>query len=88
MNFSKIINGIKEAFISSGYSRTAKELYLLSDRQLVDLGFSRELLKLGVKGYPWRSEQVTQSIPENVTQLHVNKVNENILDMSIAPKAA
>lgn len=70
MIFSKIKNGLKEALIVSGYSRTAKELSLLSDRQLADLGISRGLLKLGASAFPWREEVESQMIPDNVTNFN------------------
>ena len=69
MNFTTIKNRIKKAVIISGYSRTAKELSFLSNRQLADLGISRELLHLGASAYPWREEEVSQVIPVNVTNL-------------------
>ena len=93
MSFNKIINSIHKAFLVSGYSRTAKELYLLSDRQLEDLGISRALLKRGYAGYPWRVEAVVaQEIPDNVSQLKVTKsatasVNQTPI-MPQKPKAA
>lgn len=70
MIFSKIKSGLKEAIIVSGYTRTAKELSFLSDRQLADLGISRELLSLGAKAYPWRAEVIEQVIPDNVTNFN------------------
>jgi len=90
MIFSKIMKGIKEAFIVSGYSRTAIELRNLSDSQLADIGVSRELLLLGAKGYPWRDEKVKPStvIPSNVTKLKAKKVIENTPIMPHTPKAA
>ena len=68
MIFSKIKKGLKEAFIVSGYSRTAKELSFLSDRQLADLGVSRALLKQGASAFPWREELESLNIPDNVTK--------------------
>ena len=88
MIFSKIMKGIKEAFMVSGYSHTAKELLKLSERQLTDIGVSRELLKKGGKGYPWRSEEVLQVIPNNVTTLKTTKVISNTPIMPKTPKAA
>jgi len=90
MIFSKIKKGIKEAFMVSGYSKTAKELLKLSETQLIDIGVSRELLKKGAKAYPWREENsvFTKAIPSNVTQLKTKKVIENTPIMPQTPKAA
>jgi len=88
MIFSKIKTRIKEAFIVSGYSRTVKELQKLSDRQLSDIGVSRELLKVGVKAYPWREEKVLQEITNNVSNLRTKKVIANTPIMPRVPKAA
>lgn len=90
MIFSKIMKGIKEAFIVSGYSRTAKELSKLSAAQLTDIGVSRELLLKGGSAYPWREENLALSkvIPSNITKLKTVKVIENTPIMPQTPKAA
>ena len=88
MNFSKIIKRISEGLILSGYSRTAQELNLLSDKQLADIGINRELLKLGAKAFPWREEEVAKIIPNNVTTLTSAKVEVSTTIMSQRPKAA
>ena len=84
------MKGIKEAFMVSGYSKTAKELLKLSERQLLDIGVSRELLLKGAKAYPWREEKVSYStvIPSNLTKLNTKKVIENTPVMPQTPKAA
>ena len=88
MIFTKIKNRIKEAFIISGYSRTAKELLELSDRQLEDIGFSRALLKRGVSAYPWREESLIQVIPDNVSNLNTTKIVAQTPIMPQTKKAA
>ena len=90
MNFSQIINRIKEAFVVSGYSRTVKMLQGLSDQQLADIGISRRLLKQGASAYPWREEQVvvSQVVPVNLTKISTSKIIENTPIMPRAPKAA
>lgn len=92
MSLKRIINSIKEAFIVSGYSRTAIALLQLSDRQLEDLGISRDLLKRGYAAYPWRVEAESQAIPDNVSSLNQAKSekvssNESPI-MPQTPKAA
>ena len=69
MIFTKIKNKIIEAQKIAGYSRTAKELLKLSDRQLEDIGFSRALLMRGVSAYPWREQEITHVITDNVTNI-------------------
>ena len=39
---------------TAGLRRARRELLASSDRQLSDIGFSRELLEQGVKAWPWR----------------------------------
>ena len=69
MFFTKIKNKIIEAQKIAGYARTAKELLKLSDRQLEDIGFSRDLLKRGVSAYPWREQEITHVMTDNVTNI-------------------
>jgi len=69
MNFKNVLTKLNESFLHSGYARTAQELNMLSDRQLDDLGISRALLHIGAKGFPWRPEEPTQAIPDNVSQI-------------------
>jgi uncharacterized protein YjiS (DUF1127 family) len=69
MIFTKIKNKIIEAQKIAGYSRTAKELLKLSDRQLEDIGFSRALLMRGVSAYPWREQEITHVMTDNVTNI-------------------
>ncbi len=88
MIFSKIKNRIKESFHVSGYSQTVKELRKLSDRQLADIGVSRELLKVGASAYPWREEKISQVIPKNVTNLNTLKTVTHTPIMPRTPKAA
>ncbi len=88
MNFTKIKKSIKEAFMISGYSRTAIELLKLSDRQLEDIGISRALLKKGYTAYPWREEVLDQVIPDNVSSLNTAKKVANSPILSRAPRAA
>ncbi len=71
----------------SGYSRTAQELLMLSDRQLDDLGISKALLRRGASAYPWRVE--AEVIPDNVSQIKAaTSPAEQTKDMSKTPKAA
>ncbi|MGQ7843835.1 DUF1127 domain-containing protein [Granulosicoccus sp. 3-233] len=59
-----IFNKIKNAFVMAsehnGKVRARQELLRMSDRQLADFGFSRELLLDGVSAWPWRAESDEQ----------------------------
>lgn len=90
MNFSNVMNKIKEAIIVSGYSRAAKELQALSDRQLEDIGFSRGLLEQGGSAYPWRIEDqaASQETPANLTTIDTSSTFDNSPVRPQTPKAA
>jgi uncharacterized protein YjiS (DUF1127 family) len=57
----RIIEAIKQGYqrsiVQAGRARIRRELLSLSDRSLVDAGFSRELLEAGVSAWPWRVNQ-------------------------------
>ena len=61
-----IINNLKEAFVSAAMynskSRLRQQLLGMSDRQLEDFGFSRELIIEGVSAWPWRMDSVADAI--------------------------
>ena len=88
MILSKIKNSLKDVFITSDYTRTAKELSLLSDRQLSDLGISRELLKHGASSYPWSAEVEVEvlEIPDNVTAFSTIESFKYIPENPTTPK--
>ncbi len=69
MIYTTIKNKIIEAQKEAGYSRARKQLLELSDRQLDDLGFSRDLLMRGISAYPWREEEITHLMTDNVTNI-------------------
>ena len=88
MNFKNVLKKLNEAFVFSGYARTAQELNLLSDRQLDDLGISRALLKLGANGFPWRPEEPAQAIPDNVSQFNVASSSSSVKQTPVMPKTS
>lgn len=51
----KFANGVERY----GQHRVRNELLAMSDRQLTDIGYSRDLLRKGVDFWPWRLEQTT-----------------------------
>lgn len=55
--FSNIKNAFVVASVHNGKVRARRELLAMSDRQLADFGFSRELLLEGVSAWPWRVEE-------------------------------
>jgi len=46
----------------SAQARLAQQLLGLSDRQLEDYGFSRELLMEGASAWPWRMDSVADAV--------------------------
>lgn len=50
----KIWAGIENAAMARGNAEVRRYLLQLSDRQLADRGFSRELLEQGLGAWPWR----------------------------------
>lgn len=88
MIFTKIKNKIIEAQKTAGYSRARKELLKLSDKQLDDLGFSRGLLMRGVSAYPWREEEITHLMTDNVTNIDFPETVVHTPIMPRRPKAA
>lgn len=51
----------------------AKEILLLSDRQLDDIGLSRTKLEKGAKAYPWKVE-ATPDILANLVNLNTRTI--------------
>ena len=52
----KLKNAVAAASVHNGKVRARQELLKMSDRQLEDFGFSRELLLDGVAAWPWRED--------------------------------
>ena len=82
-----LIGGVNDGLVLSGYYGKAKELLLLSDKQLDELGLSRDLLEIGANAYPWHEEAVS-AIPNNVTSLESKEMDSHDSNMSETPKAA
>ncbi len=77
-----IVNKIKNAYISYGYTRTAIELNKFSSSQLAEAGISKQLLSQGAKAYPWRFET------NNVVTLQPSNYTTVKQAMPIIPKVA
>ena len=59
--FEKVI----DRFEVVGRARTLSVLRQLSDRTLEDSGFSPELIRIGIKAYPWRSEEAPVTLADS-----------------------
>lgn len=88
MNFTKLINRIKDAYIAYGYSRSAIELSRFSTSQLAEVGISKQLLSQGASAYPWRLEEDLKGTTDNVVSLKPSTYEIVKQSMPIIPKAA
>jgi len=64
MNFIPKMSEIHENYAKK---KTLSQLRLMSDRQLIDCGYSPEFLNEGVKAWPWRE------LPENIPPLRFDQ---------------
>lgn len=64
----KFIYRMTEILDHHGKRKTLYQLQLMSERQLVDCGYSPELLSEGIKAWPWRK------IPENIAPLRSDQI--------------
>ncbi|RVU85478.1 DUF1127 domain-containing protein [Leucothrix sargassi] len=65
---SKLSERVSTAFELSGHSKVLAHLNTLSDTQLEDLGFSRQLMSQGVAAYPWKENGVSVSSLPTLTE--------------------
>ncbi len=64
MTFLKrIMNVLTDARERNAQKHTRRYLLGLSDRNLEDMGFSRELLEQGLNGWPWRTAEEPLGVP-------------------------
>jgi uncharacterized protein YjiS (DUF1127 family) len=61
---SKLKDNFIRASMHNGKLRARQELLRMSDRQLADFGFSKELLEEGVKAWPWRVPVDSDETPQ------------------------
>ena len=63
---NNIFNNLKDVFVKvsmhNSKSRLRQQLLGMSDRQLQDFGFSREMLIEGVAAWPWRIDTVADAV--------------------------
>ncbi len=65
----------------SAMRQTRVQLMRMSDRQLEDIGISRELLSRGISEWPWREETVTDQ-PQKLTTAEINKAVRELSAMT------
>ncbi len=73
--FKKII----QSFERSGQRKTLYHLRTMPERQLIDCGFSPQLISEGLKSWPWRAESSIEESPGNeylntLEQQHVEQL--------------
>lgn len=74
------VKSINYIFERAGLNRAARQLELLSDKQLEDMGVSRELLQFGAEAYPWKAQA------NNIVQVGFNKIT--VADAELDKQAA
>lgn len=76
-----VLKKIAAVFEVSARARVARELLALSDKQLMDLGFSRAKLRQGVSAHPWKMDApvfITSVAPAKAMADTVDYPQENI----------
>lgn len=71
----KFISGLAEILENHAKRKTLYQLRLMTERQLIDCGYSPELISEGVKAWPWRQ------LPENIAPLRLD-LSLNICNFS------
>jgi len=63
---NKFFRSVKEVFVEaamySSQSKVRQQLLTMSDRQLEDYGFSKQLLLEGTSAWPWRLDSVADAV--------------------------
>lgn len=80
--FSVLKNAVVRSSEYAGRSKAMHELLNMSDRQLQDFGFSRELLEVGVGAWPWRSEAAPQLSVIRVGTFAKSEVKKAVNELS------
>ena len=65
--FNRLKDVFAKAAMKSSNSRLRHQLLNMSDRQLEDFSFSRELLLEGVSAWPWRANSVADAVASNTS---------------------
>jgi len=75
--FKKYVKAFNELFENAGLNRAARQLELMSDKQLQDIGVSREQLKYGAAAYPWKAQTSNVVQVGNFNKSNVTAAVEN-----------
>lgn len=84
--FRKIKDAFIEASVLNGKVRARNELLRMSDRQLTDFGFSKELLQAGVSAWPWRMEEETVNMPLQVDAARITISQNDVMKNGAAQR--
>lgn len=75
-----MIENLVKFFERAAHQRLARNLLTLTDKQLEDIGFSRQELQKGADGYPWREE--------NSSMTEKGRIASNRVESTKAAQAA
>jgi uncharacterized protein YjiS (DUF1127 family) len=78
---TKLSSKISAAFELSGRSKTLSYLNTLSDANLEDLGFSRELMAQGVAAYPWKAQDFDNLVTLTETRATSQEIKDAIEEL-------
>lgn len=87
MIMKSILRVINEAMMGAAKERVREELLRRSDRQLDDIGVSRELLLQGVKAWPWRvnaTDGANATLVQDLQPVTVESLSEREISRAIA----
>lgn len=63
----RVVRSLMAAFERHGRARTLSVLRGMDPKQLADLGFSADLLREGLSGWPWRADPAEAPAPDVAT---------------------
>jgi len=78
---TKLSSTIMTAFEIAGRSKTLSSLNSLSDSQLDDLGFSRELMAQGISAYPWKAQDFKSMPTLTETRATAKEIKDSIKEL-------
>ena len=79
--FTKFAKSVTTAFELSGRAKTLSYLNTMSDSQIEDLGFSRELMAQGLSAYPWKTQDVDNLPTLTETRATSQEIKEAIEEL-------
>lgn len=80
-----MLNAINRYFQNQALHKTRDHLLNMSDRQLEDVGLSRDLLSRGIDYWPWRDESGAEprsNQPAKMTSAEINRAIRELSNMS------